>query len=195
MSLPAHLNPTLILTIIAQLSLLFVVPGTDLDAARAVVAELLADYNVDTNEELALAADRELPLNLVLRLQSSAISMSREANKAQRALDRLRRDRFVQAVREATEPSEPIPAQATAIQEAATDPGPLSATRAQARQAAAATQPTPAKTAKNPGKYNGLTYTQDLRNACWPAASQKTPNATSLPTPPPSPRRCPSPAP
>jgi hypothetical protein len=114
MSFPTQLNIAVVTTLIGQIALLYVAPGIDLAAARAVAAALLADYNAQTNQELALAADiisfrrraldaltraadPELPLKTILRLNSSGIGLSREANKAQRQLDRLRRDRAAEA--------------------------------------------------------------------------------------------------
>ena len=107
MALPTHLSPTILAATVNQIAPLFM-PGAkgDEQAARDAVTTLLADYKPQTNEELTLAADivhyrflamdnlarssdPELSLTKVLRLRGSAVSLSREAHKAQRKLDKL----------------------------------------------------------------------------------------------------------
>jgi hypothetical protein len=111
MLFPNQLDPALLITLIGHLALQFVAPGIDIDIARELAARLLARYDARTEEELTLAADiislrirmlhimgkaadPELPLKTVLQIHSSGISLSREAHKTQRILDRLRRDRL-----------------------------------------------------------------------------------------------------
>jgi hypothetical protein len=82
----------------------------DIKAARHTVISMLASYNVETEEELRLAAeivsfsfgimealskamDPDLPLNAVLRLRGSANASQRSKHQCQRVLDRLRKER------------------------------------------------------------------------------------------------------
>ena len=77
-------------------------------AARHAASHLLAAYNVATEEELGLAGEivsfgfhalealseaaaPDLSMNQKLRLRGSAVSLSREAHKAQRKLDQLQK--------------------------------------------------------------------------------------------------------
>jgi hypothetical protein len=206
MSFATAISPAILTATIAQIALLFLSAGIDQDTARDIVASLLADYNAQSNIELALAADiisfqhrardmlgqccdPELPLKTVLRMQGSAISLSREANKAQRRLDRLRKDRLT---------GDPAPAGTAAgqlaaaqmaaaqlaeaflaeIERAETQHDDIQPSDAQAAQAghaapderAAAGEPAQAAsraTGKNPGKYqpgnyNSSTHAQNL---------------------------------
>jgi hypothetical protein len=115
MSLPATLAVTLpapiLETILTRLLALFLTAtGGDRDAARQAARGMLAAYHPETEAELHLAADiisfgfhalealsqsadPDLKLSAILRLRGSAVSLSREAHKAQRKLDQLQRDR------------------------------------------------------------------------------------------------------
>ena len=83
----------------------------DLPAARHAASHLLAAYNAATEEELGLAGEivsfsfhalealseaaaPDLSMNQKLRLRGSAVSLSREAHKAQRKLDQLQKARL-----------------------------------------------------------------------------------------------------
>jgi hypothetical protein len=106
LSLPAILD-----TVLGRLALLFLTgAGGDLAAARHAASQMLAAYNAESPNELRLAAEimsfgfhalealsqaaaPDLPLTKILRLRGSAVSLSREAHKAQRKLDQLQRDR------------------------------------------------------------------------------------------------------
>ena len=96
-------------------------------AARAAASHLLAAYQPRTEDELCLAATivgftlqaldaigqsagPEVPLTRVLRLRSGAVSLSREADKARRALTQMQKNR---------QPAQPAPAE-TAPEAAAT---------------------------------------------------------------------------
>jgi hypothetical protein len=89
-------------------------------AARHAAAQMLASYHPRTEDEVRLAANiicfgfhalealgqsaaSDMPLTRVLRLRGSAVSLNREATKAQRRLDQLQ-----QARREA-KPIQPEP--------------------------------------------------------------------------------------
>ena len=107
MPLPTHLSPAILTACLNQLTpLLQQTANCDKTAARDAISALLADYQPQTNQELTLAADilqfnflaadnlkrsfdPELPLTNILRLRSGAVSLSREAFKARRQLDKL----------------------------------------------------------------------------------------------------------
>ena len=89
-------------------------------AARAAASHLLAAYQPRTEDELCLAAtivgftlqsldalgqsaNPDLPLTRILRLRSGAVSLSREADKARRALIQMQKAR-AQPQPEAAEP-------------------------------------------------------------------------------------------
>ena len=128
--------PALILeTLIGRLALLFLASAHgDLAAARDAARRMLAAYQPETPDELALAAEiinfsfhamealsqaaaPGLPLNRILRLRGSAVSLSRESHKSQRKLDQLQKARRAgqlmpaQAEPPTTEPSPAEPAQ------------------------------------------------------------------------------------
>jgi hypothetical protein len=111
-SLSATITPAVLDKILGSLALLFLASaGGDLAAARHAAACLLADYQVETEEELRLAADivsfgfhaldalgqamtPDLPLKEILALRSSAVSLNRQSHRSQRKLDQLRRERL-----------------------------------------------------------------------------------------------------
>jgi hypothetical protein len=110
MSLPTTISKIVQDTILNPLALLFFATAGDLTAARHAAEQMLAAYNIQSEDELILAAeiigfrlhaldalgqaaDPELPLNKTLRLRGSAVSLSREAHKSQRKLDQLQRAR------------------------------------------------------------------------------------------------------
>jgi hypothetical protein len=94
-------------TIIGRLALLFLAGAAgDMTAAREAARQMLAAHGPETPNELTLAAeivslqlhtlealsyaaDPDLPLNKIVRLRGSAVSLSRESHKAQRKLDQL----------------------------------------------------------------------------------------------------------
>jgi hypothetical protein len=94
-------------TVIGRLALLFLSGAAgDMTAAREAARQILAAHGPETPNELTLAAeivslqlhtlealsyaaDPDLPLNKVVRLRGSAVSLSRESHKAQRKLDQL----------------------------------------------------------------------------------------------------------
>jgi hypothetical protein len=188
MTLPSHLSPTILSASISHIAPLFMAAAkVEEQAARAAVTDLLADYKPQTNEELTLAADivhyrflamdnlarssdPELSLTKVLRLRGSAVSLSREAHKAQRKLDKLQASRTT-LIPEAGLAETILPK--AGIPETAPQPEP-------APPAAAATgqpPPTPAELAalhvardllsgkkpSKPSKYGGgLNYAQQL---------------------------------
>ncbi len=113
-NLPAAITQT----ILAQLAPLFLNgAGGDPTAARHAASRTLAAYQPETPSELRLAANiisfsfhalealaqattPDMSLNKILRLRGSAVSLSRESEKAQRRLDRLQ-----QARRQGIQPS------------------------------------------------------------------------------------------
>jgi len=64
--------------------------------AELTLAAEIIGFGFHALEALGQAADPKLPLNKILRLRGSAVSLSREAHKAQRKLDQLQRTRATQ---------------------------------------------------------------------------------------------------
>ena len=113
MSFPITIAPAILEKIIGLLVPLFLTEtGGDLLAAQHAARCLLADYDVETEEELRLAAEiigfgfgaleflsqsmaPGLTMNAVLRLRGSANAQHRSANQCQRTLDKLRKDRRI----------------------------------------------------------------------------------------------------
>ena len=111
MSLTALFPAAILETILIRLAPLFLTgAGGDVTAARQAAAQMLGSYRPETEDELRLAANviafgfhalealdqaaaPDLPLTRILRLRGSAVSLSREAAKAQRSLDQLRKAR------------------------------------------------------------------------------------------------------
>jgi hypothetical protein len=98
-------------TLLGHLAGLFLTgAGGNQEAAEQAAASLLAAYQPETQDELRLAAQivgfsfhalealtqtatPEMPLNRILRLRGSAVSLSRESHKAQRRLDERQKSR------------------------------------------------------------------------------------------------------
>ena len=111
MSLPASIASAILDTILGRLApLLLSGAAGDLAAARYAASRMLAAYDVQTEEEFRVAAEiisfglhalealsqsasPDLTLNQILRLRTSAVSLSRESHKWQRLLDKLQRAR------------------------------------------------------------------------------------------------------
>jgi hypothetical protein len=117
--------PTAILeTILTHLAGLFLTGAAgDPIAARRAAAQMLAAYHPNTEEELRLAgnivgfsfhalealgqaAAPDMPITRVLRLRGSAVSLNREASKAERRLIQLQTARR-QCIQAQTQPAEP----------------------------------------------------------------------------------------
>ncbi|HET6607006.1 MAG TPA: hypothetical protein VFG62_10075 [Rhodopila sp.] len=69
------------------------------------LAARIVAFSLQAGEALAQAADPNMPLTRVLRLRTGAVSLSREAEKAERRLEKLREARL----RGLPEDSEPLP--------------------------------------------------------------------------------------
>jgi hypothetical protein len=98
-------------TVLIRLAALFLTgAGGDITAARQAALQMLGAYRPETEDELLLAANiigfglhalealgqastPDLSLTRVLRLRGSAVSLSREAAKAQRRLDQPQKAR------------------------------------------------------------------------------------------------------
>jgi hypothetical protein len=98
-------------TILIRLAAIFLAGAKgDMTAARHAAAQMLAAYDPQTGDEVRLAANiicfgfhalealgqsaaSDMPLTRVLRLRGSAVSLNREATKAQRRLDELQKAR------------------------------------------------------------------------------------------------------
>jgi len=121
----ADLPEAFLQTILHQIALLLL-PGAggDMEAARQAAAVTLSAYDPRTEAELRLAArivsfslqslealaqaaDREMPLTRVLRLRTGAVSLSREAEKAERRLEKLREGRAAEEAQPLPEPEVP----------------------------------------------------------------------------------------
>ncbi|MDR3532060.1 MAG: hypothetical protein P4L90_16110 [Rhodopila sp.] len=127
MSLSTLVTPAILDKVIGDLVPVFLTSvGGDLIAARNAAGSMLAAYDVETEEELRLAAEitsfgfgaldalgksmnPDLPLNAVLRLRGCANSLQRSKHQCQRALDALRKRRRLAAVT-AAEALAPSPA-------------------------------------------------------------------------------------
>ena len=117
--------------------------GGDTTAARAAADHLLAAYQPRTEDELCLAAtivgftlqaldalgqsaNPDLPLTRILRLRSGAVSLSREADKARKALAQRQKNRTQPQPDEAppapSQPAEPKTATPPATTEPAQSP-------------------------------------------------------------------------
>jgi hypothetical protein len=98
------------------------------ETARQAALSMLASYNVETEEEIRLAAeiasfglsaltalsssfDPDLSLHAILRLRGSANSLHRSAHQCQRTLDKLRKERHARS-------EAPLPEQTTTQDEA-----------------------------------------------------------------------------
>jgi hypothetical protein len=110
-SLPATLPAAILETILGRLALLFLAGAAgDMAAARDAATQMLAAYHPETENELRLAAEivsfslhalealgqastPDMSLTKVLRLRSGAVSLSREAHKAERRLEQLQKAR------------------------------------------------------------------------------------------------------
>jgi len=113
--------------------------GGDTTAARAAADHLLAAYQPRTEDELCLAAtivgftlqaldalgqsaNPDLPLTRILRLRSGAVSLSREADKARKALAQRQKNR-TQPQPDEAQPAQSQPAEPkTATPPATTEP-------------------------------------------------------------------------
>jgi hypothetical protein len=113
MSLFPNVTRVFLDTIIMRLVPWFLtVADGSLEAARQAALSLLASYNVETEEEIRLAAeitsfsfsalaalssslDPDLPINAVIRLRGSANALHRSAHQCQRTLDKLRKERRI----------------------------------------------------------------------------------------------------
>jgi hypothetical protein len=133
MSLPANIAPALLDTVLGRLALLFLSAAAgDPAAARHAASCMLGAYNVETEEELRLAADTvsfsfyalealsqaadpELSLNQVLRLRGSAVSLSRESHKSKRELNRLQHERRTGVPAQPAEVQAETPTQQSAV--------------------------------------------------------------------------------
>ncbi|HET6607269.1 MAG TPA: hypothetical protein VFG62_11395 [Rhodopila sp.] len=108
----ADLPEALFQTIIHQLAFLLLQgAGGNMEAARQAAAITLGAhmpqtevelrlaarivaFNLQAGEALAQAANPEMPLTRVLRLRTGAVSLAREAEKAERRLEKLREARL-----------------------------------------------------------------------------------------------------
>lgn len=109
MSLPT--TPAILQTVLTGLAALFLAgAGGDIVAARLAAARMLDVYNPQTDDELRLAANiigfsfqtldtlgksasPDIPVASALRLRNSAVSLSREATRAERRLAQLQNAR------------------------------------------------------------------------------------------------------
>jgi hypothetical protein len=113
----AAIHPAILDTILGRLALLFLAgANNDLPNARLAAAQMLQSHDPQTERELRLAAKiisfslhalealsqaatPDMPLNKILRLRGGAVSLSREADKAERRLEQIQ-----QARRDAIQP-------------------------------------------------------------------------------------------
>jgi hypothetical protein len=130
MSLP---DPAILDTILGHLALHFLAATNgDHAAARHAASCMLACHDPQTGEEIHLAtgivsfgfhalealsaaAAPELSLNQKIRLRGSAVSMSREAHRARRKLDQLKRARLTASVQAPDAPEAQTPVAQTPL--------------------------------------------------------------------------------
>jgi hypothetical protein len=111
MPLPITLPAGIVETILTRLAAIFLTGALgDIDAARHAATQMLLAYHPETTDELRLAANivgfsfqalealgqaaaPDLPLTRILRLRGGAVSLSREAAKAERRLGQLQQAR------------------------------------------------------------------------------------------------------
>jgi len=109
------INTAILDTVLGHLAILFLAGAEGaMPKARHAASQTIAAYNPLTLDELILASEiisfsfhalealaqaaaPEIPLGRILRLRGSAVSLSREAHKAQRKLDQLQRTRQPEA--------------------------------------------------------------------------------------------------
>jgi hypothetical protein len=123
MSLPPSLPAPIVETVLTRLAALFLAgAGGDMAAARHAASQMLAAYHPRTPDELLVAANivifsfqalealaqactPDMSITRILRLRGGAVSLSREAAKAERHLGQLQKA-----------PQQPIQAQQPEIQ-------------------------------------------------------------------------------
>jgi hypothetical protein len=111
MPLATVLPAAILETILTRLAALFLTgAGGDLTTARQAAAQMLGAYRPGTEDEVRIAANiigfsfhaiealsqaaaPDLPITRILRLRGSAVSLSRESQKAERRLDQLQNAR------------------------------------------------------------------------------------------------------
>jgi hypothetical protein len=121
----ADLPEALLQTILHHIAtLLLQGAGGDMETARYAAAATLSTYDPQTEAEfrlaarvisfslqageaLAQAADPDMPLTRVLRLRTGAVSLSREAGKAERRLEKIHQTRLLGYPEEPAPPPEP----------------------------------------------------------------------------------------
>jgi hypothetical protein len=131
MSLPPSLPAPILETVLTRLAALFLAgAGGDTTAARHAATQMLTAYHPRTPDELRLAANivifgfqalealaqactPDMSITRILRLRGGAVSLSREAAKAERHLGQLQKA-----------PQQPIQAQQPEIQPAPAQPEP-----------------------------------------------------------------------
>jgi hypothetical protein len=109
----ADLPAALLNTVVNQIALLlYRGAGGDLKAAQDAAVLILTahgptteaefrlaariiSFSLQSTEALSQAANPEMPMNRVLRLRSGAVSLAREAQKAERQLAKLQEDRLM----------------------------------------------------------------------------------------------------
>jgi hypothetical protein len=132
---PTTISPVILDTVLGHLTPHFLTTTNgDFPVARHAASHLLAAYNVATEEELGLAGEivsfgfhalealseaaaPDLSINQKLRLRGSAVSLSREAHKAQRKLDQLQRARLAASIRPEAQAPPPGTPKITAVPE------------------------------------------------------------------------------
>jgi hypothetical protein len=134
MPLAALFSPAILETVLIHLAAFFLTgAGGDIIAARQAALQMLGAHRPETEDELRLAANviafglhalealgqastPNLSLTRILRLRGSAVSLNREAAKAQRRLDQL------QAAHRQDMPVRPVQAPPVQVHPKAPDP-------------------------------------------------------------------------
>jgi hypothetical protein len=127
MPLPTTFPAPILETVLARLAALFLTgAGDDPIAARQAAIEMLTAYDPQTPDELRVAANivtfsfqalealsqaatPDMPLNRILRLRGGAVTLNREAAKAERRLAELKKARQQLIQAQQPEPVQPAP--------------------------------------------------------------------------------------
>jgi hypothetical protein len=176
MSLAATLPAAILETILLRLAALFLAGARgDIVAARQAAAHMLFAYHPETEDELRLAAniigfsfqglealaqsaEPDLPITRVLRLRGGAVSLSREAAKADRRLAQLQKARR-QAVEAEIHPEQ---AQSELVQPKSVQPESVQpeSVQPESKTEQPLTQTQATDTVAAVAKANNLTWTQ-----------------------------------
>jgi len=200
MSLFPAVTPVFLERIVALLVPLFLTAaGGDAEAAGHAARCMIASYDVETEEEIRLAAeiasfgfgaldalsssmDPDLSPRAVLRLRGSANAQHRSAHQCQRTLDRLRQQRRTSSAQPAAH-GDPAPLAHRAEQEQADPPKLAQPAKEVSRQQRRAMQRALEKAQRQQAEHA-------RREAMRIRRAEAAPSAATVPIPRPAPQHC-----